>query len=86
VYRRCINIPLAIYKRCSDKGLTNLRPKSSAFARNIRLPFQVKADAIEATYGKGVLSLRLPKVEEAKPKRIVIKVTPQPKVIEAKTK
>ena len=29
---------------------------------------------------------RLPKVEEAKPKRIAIKVTPQPKVIEAKTK
>jgi HSP20 family protein len=57
-----------------------------SFARSIRLPFKIKADAIEASYAKGVLSLRLPKVEEAKPKRIAIKVTPQPKVIEAKTK
>ena len=57
-----------------------------SFARSIRLPFKVRADAIEASYDKGVLSLRLPKVEEAKPKRIAIKVTPQPKVIEAKTK
>ena len=57
-----------------------------SFARSIRLPFKIKADAIEATYDKGVLSLRLPKLEEAKPKRIAIKITPQPKVIEAKTK
>jgi len=57
-----------------------------SFARSIRLPFKIKADAIEATYDKGVLSLHLPKLEEAKPKRIAIKVTPQPKVIEAKTK
>jgi HSP20 family protein len=57
-----------------------------SFARSIRLPFKIKADAIEAAYDKGVLALRLPKVEEAKPKRIAIKVTSQPKVIEAKTK
>ncbi|MBN2148475.1 MAG: Hsp20/alpha crystallin family protein [Anaerolineales bacterium] len=56
-----------------------------SFARSIRLPYQVKADAIEANYDKGVLTLRLPKVEEAKPKRIAIKAT-RPKVIEAKTK
>jgi HSP20 family molecular chaperone IbpA len=65
---------LTTRKRRTDDKLTNFRPKSSTFARSIRLPFKIKVDAIEATYEKGMLSLRLPKVEEAKPKRIAIKV------------
>lgn len=43
------------------------------FARSITLPSQVDADKIEATYDAGVLTLRLPKSEEVKPKRIAIK-------------
>ena len=42
------------------------------FARSISLPSQVDADKIEATYDAGVLTLRLPKSEEIKPKRIAI--------------
>lgn len=55
-----------------------------SFARSIRLP-HVKADAIDAAYDKGVLTLRLPKAEESKPKRIAIKAT-QPKMIEGKSR
>lgn len=54
-----------------------------SFARSLTLPTRVKGDAIEARYEAGVLTLRLPKVEEAKPKKISIHV---PKVIEAHTK
>ena len=45
------------------------------FSRSITLPTPVDADHIEATQENGVLTLRLPKVESAKPKRIEIKPT-----------
>ena len=54
-----------------------------SFARSITLPNKIQGDAIEARYEAGVLTLRLPKVEEAKPKKIAIHV---PKVIEAGNK
>jgi HSP20 family protein len=38
-----------------------------SFSRSISLPAKIKADAIEASYQNGVLSLRLPKSEEEKP-------------------
>jgi HSP20 family protein len=55
------------------------------FSRSITLPTKVKGDAIEASYQNGVLTLRLPKAEEVKPKRIAIKVGDQ-KMIEGKVK
>jgi len=56
-----------------------------AFSRSITLPSKVKADAIEASYDAGVLTLKLPKAEEVKPKRIAINIG-QPKLIEGKAK
>jgi HSP20 family protein len=44
-----------------------------SFSRSITLPSLVKAEAIEASYEAGVLTLHLPKTEEAKPKRIPIR-------------
>jgi HSP20 family protein len=43
------------------------------FTRSISLPANVKSDQIEADYNKGVLTLRLPKTEEVKPKRIPVR-------------
>jgi HSP20 family protein len=44
------------------------------FSRSFTLPATVKADAIKAVYKDGVLHLTLPKVEEAKPRQIVVDV------------
>jgi HSP20 family protein len=55
------------------------------FSRSITLPTKIKGDAIEASYQNGVITLRLPKAEEVKPKRIAIKVGDQ-KMIEGKVK
>lgn len=44
-----------------------------AFSRSLSLPRNVKADEIEATFDKGVLTVRVPKAEQAKPKKIEIK-------------
>ncbi|MBN1843138.1 MAG: Hsp20/alpha crystallin family protein [Deltaproteobacteria bacterium] len=45
-----------------------------SFQRSFRLPVDVQSDKIEATFDKGVLKITLPKAEEAKKKKIEIKV------------
>lgn len=45
-----------------------------AFSRTIELPTSVDAKKIDAQFKDGVLSVRLPKSEEAKPKQIEVKV------------
>ena len=47
---------------------------SGSFQRTIRLPVNIKADKIDATFKKGILQIALPKTEEAKKKEIEIKV------------
>jgi HSP20 family protein len=59
--------------------------RQGIFSRSISLPNRVKADAIEAHYDAGVLTLKLPKVEEVKAKRIAIRVG-ESKMIEGKSK
>lgn len=43
------------------------------FSRTMRVPFEVEADKVDATYKDGVLKVTLPKSEIAKPKKIEIK-------------
>jgi len=43
------------------------------FSRSFKLPDHVDGNAVKASYKNGVLSLELPKKEEAKPKTIEIK-------------
>ena len=44
-------------------------------SRRINLPQPVDADNVEATYNDGVLTLTLPKTEEAKPRAIPVRTT-----------
>jgi HSP20 family protein len=44
------------------------------FERSFTVPSTVDADHIKATYDLGVLTVRLPKVERAKPRQIEVKV------------
>jgi len=54
------------------------------FSRSISLPTNLDADKIEASYDTGVLTLRLPKAEEMKPKRIEVKSGTKQQTIEGK--
>jgi len=45
------------------------------FQRAIELPKRVDANAASATYRDGILTVRLPKAEEAKPKQISVKAS-----------
>ena len=45
------------------------------FQRTVSLPTQVASDKVKAQYKDGVLSITLPKAEEAKPKQIDVNVS-----------
>lgn len=54
----------------SQKLLSELR---QSFYRQVRLPEAVNADEIEAKVEKGLLTVRIPKADEARPKKIEVK-------------
>jgi HSP20 family protein len=43
-----------------------------SFSRTVTLPSAVEADKVKATYQDGILTVVLPKAEEAKPKKIEV--------------
>ncbi len=44
------------------------------FQRNLSLPVPIQADRIHATYKNGVLTVDLPKSEEAKPRKVEVSI------------
>jgi HSP20 family protein len=58
----------------SDKTYHRVERVYGAFERAFTLTKAVASDKIEATYRDGVLTVRVPKAEEAKPREIQIKV------------
>ncbi len=46
-----------------------------SFARSIRLPETVNPDQAQAVHENGLVTIRIPKVEEAKPRTIQVPVT-----------
>lgn len=44
-----------------------------SFMRSLTMPAEIKTEAIEAKNEHGVLTIRLPKAEEVKPKKITVK-------------
>jgi len=64
------------------EGFYRLERASGSFSRSLTLPEGIDADAITATFDKGVLEVRIPKPEQIKPKRVEIKVGDAPKTIE----
>ncbi len=47
------------------------------FERSVQFPVPLNADAVQASYDQGILTLYLPKAETAKPRRITIQNQPQ---------
>ena len=55
------------------------------FRRSISLPFDVDSAQADATFADGILKLRLPKAEQAKPRRIEVRAgsAPEPAAVTA---
>ena len=56
----------------SGENYYHVERRYGSFQRSVRLPSGVAADKIDATCHDGVLTVTLPKPEEAKPKRIKV--------------
>ena len=59
-------------ERSNENGATRTERSTGKFRRSITLPTRVDANKVNATYKDGILTVTLPKAEEAKPKQIQI--------------
>ena len=59
--------------RADDNGYLVRELPNGSFTRTLRLPAPIEAEQVEADITDGVLTLRLPKAESARPKQIKIK-------------
>ena len=57
----------------SEQQFHRIERRYGAFRRSITLPAQVQAEQIQASFDNGVLQIVVPKMEEAKPKRIQVR-------------
>jgi HSP20 family protein len=64
-------------KEHEEKGenIYQVERSYGAFSRSIRLPAEVAAEKVTATYKDGVLKIHLPKIKQKPVKRIEVKVT-----------
>jgi HSP20 family protein len=65
-----------------DEGFYRVERAFGAFSRTLTLPRGIDPEAINASFDRGVLEVRIPKPEERKPRRIEIAAN-GPKTIEA---
>ena len=55
-----------------EEGFHRVERSFGAFSRSLTLPQGIDADAVTASFDRGVLEVRVPKPEERRPRRIVI--------------
>ena len=60
------------YDTKNAEGFRRVERHFGRFHRAVRLPDRVNADQVEATYKDGLLTITVPKAEEAKPRRIQV--------------
>ena len=63
-----------IENECKEGQCYRYERVQGRFERSLELPKPVRADAVKAAYKDGVLTVTLPKTEEAKPRQINIAV------------
>jgi HSP20 family protein len=64
----------------NEEGYYRVERAFGSFSRSVTLPKGVDADAVSASFDRGVLEVRIPKPEERKPRRIEIAGAEQPTI------
>ena len=60
-------------KETKEENYHRIERAYGSFSRSFTLPANVKADQVAATFQDGLLTISLPKVEEAKPRKVDIR-------------
>ncbi len=61
------------YEERETEGFRRIERRFGRFHRAVRLPDRVDPDRVEANYNNGLLSVTVPKAEEARPRRIQVR-------------
>ena len=64
------------------EGYVRVERAFGSFRRSLTLPEGINPDAVQASFDKGVLEVRIPKPEERKPRKVAIQVGDRPAAIE----
>jgi HSP20 family protein len=67
----------------SSNGYYRVERSFGSFSRSLTLPKGVDADAIQASFDSGVLTVQIPKPEQPKPHKVQISVGGQTETLEA---
>jgi HSP20 family protein len=67
------------------EGYSRVERITGEFIRALTLPEGVDPERIEATYDRGVLEVRIPKPEQAQPRKVAIAVGARPADVEGST-
>ena len=75
---RCSRFAARSAKRSAARTRSNsyTERRYGSFERSITLPAAVEPEAVSAEHDKGVLTIRLPKASQERPKRITIRSQP----------
>ncbi len=65
----------SFYREVDEEAFHRVERRYGRFVRSLALPPTANAEAIRASFDRGVLTIEVPKREEAKPKKITIKAT-----------
>src|SRR6476620_7162899 len=69
--------------KVNEENYLRIERAYGSFSRSFSLAHSVKSEAIKSDYQNGVLTLRLPKREEAKPKQIKVNVNTEKRAMAA---
>jgi HSP20 family protein len=73
-------------EQTEDKdGYHRVERAFGSFSRSLTLPEGVDAEAVTATFDRGVLEVRIPKPEQRKPRKVSIGVGDAPKTIDTES-
>jgi HSP20 family protein len=70
----------------SREGYYRVERSVGSFSRSLTLPGGIDPEGIGATFDKGVLEVRIPKPQEAKPRRVEIAIAQRPGQIEGEAR
>ena len=65
----------SFYRERSEEEFHRVERRFGGFGRTLSLPSTANAEGIQASFDAGVLTIEVPKREEAKPRKIQVKAT-----------
>ena len=63
------------YKDTDDESFRRIERRYGQFTRTLTLPSTANVEQVDASFDKGVLTIEVPKREEAKPRKITVKAS-----------